>query len=62
MAKTVIDNDDKNALVSVGMNRYEEFAYHLKKVDVDWFNENIRKDIFGTPKSLEEKMLRKVEY
>ncbi|MBK7631310.1 MAG: toprim domain-containing protein [Ignavibacteriales bacterium] len=55
LAKTVIDNDDKKALVSVGMNRYEEFAYHLKKVDVDWFNENIRKDIFGTPKSLEEK-------
>ncbi len=54
LAKTVIDNDDKKALVSVGMNRYEEFAYHLKKEDVEWFNENIRKDIFGTPKSLEE--------
>ena len=52
LAKTVIDNDDKKALVSVGMNRYEEFAYHLKKSDVDWFNENIRKDMFGTPGEL----------
>ena len=52
LAKTVIDNDDKKALVSVGMNRYEEFAYHLKKEDVDWFNENIRKDMFGSPQDL----------
>ena len=47
LAKTVIDNDDKKALVNVGMNRYEEFAYHLKKQDIDWFKENIQTNMFG---------------
>lgn len=47
LAKTVIDNDDKKALVNVGMNRYEEFAYHLKKQDINWFEENIQTNMFG---------------
>ena len=40
-AKTCIDNDEKNAMVSVGLNKFEEFAIHLKKADLDWFEENI---------------------
>jgi DNA primase len=47
LAKTVIDNDDKKTLVNVGMNRYEEFAYHLKKQDINWFEENIQTNMFG---------------
>ena len=40
-AKTCIDNDDKSAMVSVAMNKYEEFALHLKQTDLEWFEENI---------------------
>ena len=39
-AKTVILNDEKEALVNSGMNRFEEFALHLKSEDVNWLNEN----------------------
>ena len=40
-AKTCIDNDEKIAMVSVGLNKFEEFAIHLKKADLEWFEENI---------------------
>jgi len=40
-AKTCIDNDEKAAMVSVGLNKFEEFAIHLKKADLEWFEENI---------------------
>jgi hypothetical protein len=40
-AKTCIDNDDKSAMVSVAMNKYEEVALHLKNADLEWFEENI---------------------
>lgn len=40
-AKTCIDNDEKSAMVSVGLNKFEEFAIHLKKADLEWFEENI---------------------
>ena len=43
-AKTVIYNDEKQDLVNSGMNRFEEFALHLKSEDVDWLNENQIKD------------------
>ncbi|HCY77723.1 MAG TPA: hypothetical protein DHV28_17565 [Ignavibacteriales bacterium] len=40
-AKTCIDNDEKASMVSVGLNKFEEFAIHLKKADLEWFEENI---------------------
>jgi len=40
-AKTCINNDEKIAMVSVGLNKFEEFAIHLKKADLEWFEENI---------------------
>jgi len=41
LAKTVISNGVKDALVDVGMTRYAEFSSHLKANDVDWFIENM---------------------
>ena len=41
LAKTVISNGVKDALVDVGMTRYAEFSSHLKSNDVDWFVENM---------------------
>ena len=41
LAKTVISNGVKDALVDVGMTRYAEFSSHLKRNDVDWFVENM---------------------
>jgi hypothetical protein len=41
LAKTVISNGVKDALVDVGMTRYAEFSSHLKCNDVDWFVENM---------------------
>ena len=40
-AKSCIDNDEKAAMVSVGLNKFEEFAIHLKKKDLEWFEQNI---------------------
>jgi hypothetical protein len=40
-ARTCINNDEKNAMVSVGLNKFEEFVIHLKKEDLEWFEENI---------------------
>jgi hypothetical protein len=39
-AKTVMNNSEKESLVNVGKNRYQEFADRLKSKDVDWFNES----------------------
>lgn len=47
LAKTVISNGVKDALVDVGMTRFAEFASHLKRNDVDWFVENMD-DMFPT--------------
>ena len=41
LAKTVIDNSKKQSLVQAGMNRFEDFANHLKENDVEWFKENM---------------------
>jgi len=35
-AKTVMNNSEKESLVNVGKNRYQEFADRLKSRDVDW--------------------------
>ena len=40
-AKTCIDNEEKSAMVSVALNKFEEFAIRLKNADLDWFEENI---------------------
>ncbi len=45
LAKTVISNSVKDALVDIGMTRYAEFSSHLKANDVDWFVENMN-DMF----------------
>ncbi len=39
-AMTCIENDDKQLMVGAAMNKFEEFALHLKNEDVDWFEEN----------------------
>ncbi len=39
-AKTVIINEDKESLINVGKNRYQEFADKLKSMDVDWLNDS----------------------
>ena len=41
LAKTVISNYTKDALVDIGMSRYAEFSSHLKANDVDWFLDNM---------------------
>ncbi len=38
-ANTPLDNNMKNALISAGQNRWEEFAFRLKQGDKDWFEE-----------------------
>ena len=40
-AKTCIENEEKRAMVSVALNKFEEFANRLKGKDVEWFEENI---------------------
>ena len=40
-AKTCINNEEKSAMVSVALNKFEEFAIRLKKADHEWFEENI---------------------
>ncbi|MCX6170138.1 MAG: DUF5906 domain-containing protein [Ignavibacteriales bacterium] len=39
-AKTVFMNNEKSALIKIGMNRFQEFAKYLKDGDVDWLNES----------------------
>ena len=39
-AKTVMNNSEKESLVNVGKNRYQEFADRLKSKDVDWLNDS----------------------
>ena len=41
LAKTVISNNVKDALVDAGMTRFAEFSSHLKANDVDWFLESM---------------------
>ncbi len=48
MAKTCIDNEEKELMVTASMNRFEEFAYHLRHEDIEWFEENISSSI-GIP-------------
>lgn len=40
-AKTCIENEEKRSMVSVALNKFEEFANRLKGKDVEWFEENI---------------------
>jgi hypothetical protein len=40
-AKTYINNEEKSAMASVALNKFEEFAIRLKKADLEWFEENI---------------------
>lgn len=55
-ARTVIQNEEKESLVSAGMNRFEEFAMHLKQNDFTWINENQvpRDNIIDDRKQLKE--------
>jgi len=39
-AKTVINSEDKESLINVGKNRYQEFADRLKAMDCEWFNDS----------------------
>lgn len=46
-AKSVIGNVAKELMVNAGMNRFEEFASHLKKNDTEWFEENQQEGFGG---------------
>lgn len=39
-AKTVFTNEAKSNIVNSGLNRFEEFALHLKNGDLQWFKDN----------------------
>lgn len=39
-AMTCIENEEKKVLVGAALNKFEEFALHLKNNDVEWFEEN----------------------
>jgi hypothetical protein len=41
-ANTAINNADKEKIVGSCMNRFEEFAYYLKKADIEWFKSGIQ--------------------
>jgi hypothetical protein len=47
-AMTCINNEEKELLVTASMNRFEEFAYYLRKEDIEWFEDNIS-STFGIP-------------
>lgn len=38
LAMEVIENNEKASIVNAGMGRFEEFAFHLKDNDFEWFN------------------------
>jgi len=40
LAMTCIENEEKRLMVSAAMNKFEEFAYHLKRNDIVWFEAN----------------------
>ena len=44
MAMSVINTEAKRDLVDAGVNRYEDFANHLKAGKTEWFIENINHD------------------
>ena len=46
MAMSVIDNEAKSDLIGAGVNRYEDFANHLRYEDTKWFIDNINLDDF----------------
>lgn len=56
-AKTAIDNDEKSSMVSVALNKFEEFAIHLKKADKEWFEENISWFNLNDKKEFEDGLL-----
>ena len=45
-ANTVLMSEEKENLISVGLNKFEEFAKNLKKGDTSWFLDNINDDSF----------------
>ena len=58
-ANTPLKNNMKDALISAGQNRWEEFVYYLKKADQKWFEENteLLKDWDGCEKQPEYALL-----
>lgn len=45
-ANRALDNDIKKRIISAGLNRFEEFAVHLKAVDIPWLLDNITDNSF----------------
>jgi len=39
IAMEVIQNNEKSSIINAGMNRFAEFAEHLKSNDIEWFND-----------------------
>ena len=40
-ANTPLNNDIKDILITAGQNRWEEFAFHLKNADEEWFKDQL---------------------
>jgi DNA primase catalytic core len=61
-AKQVFVNETKATMVSSAMTRYEEFALHLKNVNLDWFKENANDSaMFAKKLPLDAVKIKKVE-
>lgn len=64
-AKTVINNENKESLINVAKNRYQEFADRLKAKDCEWLNDSqvssskiIEDKIYVEPKIIDDKILK----
>lgn len=64
-AKTVINNENKESLINVAKNRYQEFADRLKAKDCEWLNDSqvssskiIEDKIYVEPKILDGRILK----
>jgi len=64
-AKTVINNPEKDSLINVAKNRYQEFAEKLKAKDCEWLNDSqvssnklFEDKIYVEAKMLERKILK----
>lgn len=59
-AMTCINNDDKELMVGAAMNKFEEFAYHLKAADIPWFEENLTVSVKKTNFNSNDLLNRKI--
>lgn len=66
-AKTVINNENKESLINVAKNRYQEFADRLKTKDCEWLNDSqvssnkiLEDKIYAESKIIDGKILKDI--